>query len=198
MKKLMTTMILLLSINSFAKAPAKVGLIDTGVYPLNNKVSMNTININPIVENLHGTSLACILTQNDRVSVINIEHGNTFEGRIDGLKQAIKHQLDYILYTSAGEKVSKKEKYLIELAVKRGIVVVVAAGNKSKDLSKEKEYPCSYNIKGVHCIGNEEKYSNYGEGVIKIKEDFVSDCIQSLHGTSQSAAIYLRDLIKNK
>lgn len=173
-----------------------VGLIDTGVYPINKKITAQTLNLSNNIENLHGTSLACILSQNPNINIQSFDHKNTFDGRIESLKSAIKAKVDYILYTSTGNNPSKKEKYLIELALKKGIVVVLSAGNESKNIDENLTYPCSYNIEGALCIGNKSTYSNTGKSIIVIEDDSDSDCIKSLKGTSQSAAIYLKKLIK--
>jgi subtilisin len=51
------------------------------------------------------------------------------------------------------------------------VVFVVSAGNDSRDLGKDKVYPCSFNLENVICVGSIDanrkisSYSNYGKGV---------------------------------
>ena len=198
MKKFLCLMILITANIVFAQDEIKVALIDTGVYPLNSSIKEKVVNIESNVTDFHGTDLACILSKSESISTIySYNHNKTFEGRISGLKDAIRKNVSYIVYTSSGEKESKKERYLLELASKRGIKILVSAGNESKNLDISKIYPCSYNIKNLICVGNKEVYSNYGDKVIRIEKDNEIDCLNTLSGTSQSTAIYLKELLFN-
>lgn len=195
MKKITAIIMILVSQLVIAKE-VTVGLIDTGVVGINKEIITKVNPVDEKVENYHGTSLACILTQNPEIKVLNLPHKETFEGRIDALKKAIRHDVDYILYASSGLEFSRKEKYLIELAIKKGIKVVVSAGNQGFSLLENPVYPCSYNIEGVVCVGNKKEYSNKGMNVVLVEQDNEYKCLESFKGTSQSAAIYIRDSIK--
>jgi subtilisin family serine protease len=176
-----------------------VALIDTGVYPLNEDIQKQVIGLESKIDDYHGTDIACILTKfNKNIKIISLNHKNTFDGRIKSLKEAIASKVDYIVYTSSGEKESKKEKYLIDLASNLGIKIIVSSGNDKKNIDIHKVYPCVYNIENLYCIGNSENYSNFGNKVIKEDKDNDNDCIQSLRGTSQSAAIYLVNYLNKK
>lgn len=91
--------------------------------------------------------------------------------------------------------------YLSE-AGKRGTIFVVSAGNDDYSLDSSPQYPCSYNLDNVICVGAVDRlnqktsYSNYGQAV----DFYALGNILTFEGTSFSAPIISRAvaLIINK
>lgn len=112
------------------------------------------------------------------------------------IAMAINMKVDIINYSAGGITSFIWEEAIIELALKRGIIFVAAAGNNSENLDKNCDYfPGCY--VGVKMVGNlKNKLSNYGK-VIKIWRN--GNCINAgnvtMSGTSQATAIYSRELL---
>lgn len=81
---------------------------------------------------------------------------------IKSFRWAIDHKVDVINYSGGGKEFSNEEKLIVTEALNKGIKVVVAAGNESKNLSDD---PCS-KIKSFKkkflCLKNRDPKVKYG------------------------------------
>lgn len=128
---------------------------------------------------------------------------------VKAIQYAVDHNATIINYSGGGAGFSQEEFDVLKLAEKKGILVIVAAGNGSQDengkdrgddLSKDtKYYPCSYELSNIICVGNSDnsnnkaKSSNYGKTVVdlfapgtEIVSSFLNKKMKALTGTSQS------------
>ncbi|MBE7381516.1 MAG: S8 family serine peptidase [Leptolyngbya sp. SIO1E4] len=133
-------------------------------------------------DNGHGTHVAGTIAQstNNGYGVAGIAHGAKLmplkvlnrggSGTISDIAEAIRfaadHGADVINMSLGGGGESALMREAIDYAYGKGVVIVAAAGNESRNSAS---YPALYpNVIGVSAIGpNGEKavYSNYGEGV---------------------------------
>lgn len=152
----------------------------------------------------HGTHLACILVKGLNKDSINIHSINYEKKSIPEILKAIHNKkYDYVLYSIGGVLSQNKEKVIFEKIIRNNenVKIITSAGNNSKNLDIEPYYPCSYDINNIVCIGNYEKYSNYGRKVTKIKSPKIfescsfNNSFKKMQGTSQSSSYYLNNLI---
>ena len=213
--------LLLMSVQGYAKV--KVAVIDTGIK------DVKTTKI-PLCKERHdftGEGLEDVLGHGTNVShLIHANAGNadycqvvikTFTAfksdkhamsrTILALEKAIEFNVDIINYSASGVGFSSREAQAINKAIDKGIIVVVAAGNDKKDLSKTCDvYPACYNRKivVVGCKmdnGQKCKHTNYGGPVdIMVNGDKQYGGGYIMTGTSQSTAnmtgTIIRDLVK--
>ena len=123
---------------------------------------------------------------------------------IRALRYAINLGVDVINYSSGGPEKSPEEQRLFQLAKKKGIIVVSAAGNEFRDidsLNGEGFYPASYSFPNIITVGALDKNmkrvdsSNWGEKSVdifapgrKIKSAFPNYQVAEMTGTSQATA----------
>ena len=72
------------------------------------------------------------------------EGQNQLKATIDAFRYAIKMGADVINYSAGGPTPNKLERQAIELAHRKGIVVVAAAGNEASNADNIPYYPASY------------------------------------------------------
>ena len=180
----------------------KVAVIDTGVdlnNPFLNQEGRYPASIDD--KNGHGSHVAGIislLTQNNKMIEIipynyyNQDHSgkDNLESLLVQLKKAIKDNVDIINISGGGPEPSKREKELIELARKKGIIIVTASGNESTDLdniikcyfmcnspfavNQYKYYPASYGLSNIISVSNYvnrkrvENSSNIGKETVTL------------------------------
>ena len=121
---------------------------------------------------------------------------------IKGIKLAINHGVKIINYSGGGVEKSEEELEVLQEAERKGILVVVAAGNESTNLDLGGTYyPCSYGLSNIICVGNLSKYndipssSNKGKRFVdvfapgtNILSTAPNNSYAILTGTSQSTA----------
>lgn len=158
----------------------------------------------------HGTHIAGIIASaSPNVSLMilkyydsdSVSHKKAFDNSLKALRYAIDNKADIINYSGGGSGSSIEELELLKEAESKGIIVVSAAGNESKDIDINPYYPASYklsNIITVASLGADGKLlqeSNYGYNTVDIAapgEDVLSALPGNRHGyltgTSQATA----------
>ncbi len=141
--------------------------------------SLNAANqMQPYDQHGHGTHIAGIISKyapNARLHILKYYNPEAsgeenLQSTINALEYAIKLDVDIINYSSGGPEPSLYEKKLFDLAEKKGILIVSAAGNEGQNIdSQGKEFfPASYQNKNIITVGaHDQKYgplgsSNYG------------------------------------
>lgn len=218
--KVLIVFLLFIPIISLADS-IKVMVIDTGI-------NGNDYHLKPYIKeqfnqnykdiNGHGTHIAGLVTQ-DTCSRVELISCKFFEENqkadmnkyMNCLHKAIDLKVNFINFSAVGYKVNKIERNLLKKLTKAGTVVVVAAGNNSKDLKDKCEYfPACYKMKNLITVGaldHESKklsISNYnipnmvwelGENVPSLG---LSGTTAFMTGSSQATAIRTNRLIKQK
>lgn len=105
---------------------------------------------------------------------------------------------DIINLSGGGDNPIPKEQRAIKRLLKKGVTIVVAAGNDSRDLNKFCNYfPACYD-KRIIVVGNYSKSSNYGNVVDVILNGNNIDVFGIvMSGTSQSTALFTGLLTNN-
>jgi Subtilase family len=193
-----------------ATKPTRVAIIDTGI----KKAHLNSL---PLCEGVihsvyndafdiypsnHGTNIAGIISQttNKNICFIIINAYDGKSGQFDsynGLVLALELNPDIIHMSYSGEPIIYEEFILLSYFSAKGVKLVAAAGNNSRDLNKAcNVYPACYNI-NIDVIGSRTgDYGNYGKIVDYVtRGDEVTGFGITLSGTSQAAAIYTKDLL---
>jgi len=223
--------IAIVSFSGLAK-DINIAIIDTGIDPYNpifkdrlfigNKkatpenygvdFSLNAIDRSqPYDLHGHGTHIAGIIAKlAPRAKLHVFKYYNpkasgeeNLQSTINALAYAIKLGVDIINYSSGGPEASKKEKYLFDLAEKKGILIVSAAGNEGQNIDKKGRefFPASYQNKNIITVGAHDddlrplKSSNYGKLSVdlfapgkKILSSLPNNRRGYLSGTSQATA----------
>ncbi len=141
------------------------------------------------------------------------------ENTIEAIRYAIKNGADIINYSGGGPGSSEKEKRVLKEAERKGILVVVAAGNQGSNVDKKKYYPASYDLKNILAVTAVNKKKEFEGGWASKGKKYVGqaapgsvDILSTLpggkyghmKGTSQStafatgAAVLVADYYKNK
>lgn len=164
----------------------------------------------------HGTNIAGIISKGMDTTkfclvIFKYYHNgewanNNLRNEISALEEAIKQEVKFINFSGGGMDESKKETEVVNLALSKGIKIIVAAGNDGNDLGKKCIYfpACIPDTTGnLYPVGNckDGKYvysSNFG-GPVKQCENGVSveGFGYRMSGTSQSTAIFTNKLIKS-
>lgn len=117
---------------------------------------------------------------------------------------AIKQKAHLINYSSGGTEPSASETKIINIALKRGIVVSVCAGNEGADTAKAPYYPaCAIKHPNFHVVGSLRKKggkspsSNYGKCVTDwaVGENQEGPDGTTMSGTSQATANFSGKLL---
>lgn len=117
------------------------------------------------------------------------------------INYAVKMNADIINFSGGGYGFDESEYQAIQLAEKKNVLLVSAAGNDNVDLNKNKYYPASYQLRNILSVGALNKFgeklkaSNFGNNMISAfapGENIVSlwpgGRMHSLSGTSQATA----------
>lgn len=205
--KLFIFLTFFLTLNSYSKEMINILIIDTGIdksHPLASKFDISEY-LNTKVEEDHGTHLFCILTKNLSPNRFKFSSFNYKKIKVNTIISKIKNiKFDYVLYAIGDDNPQKEELELFNVLIKENpnIKIIASAGNNSKNLDIMSYYPCSYGLKNIECIGNNDKYSNYGKivKVINSPKYFESCSLKNgfsiKRGTSQTASYYLNKILQ--
>lgn len=201
-----------------------VGLLDTGVDGSNplfyrniKKPKDGVVNlVNPTDQRIfdshgHGSHVGGIilaLSHNVKLMPVNYYSlQNSMDSSIKALRTLVENNVDIINYSGGGEKPDKEELEILLEAERKGILVIVAAGNDGRTTEPNYSYyPAMYGLKNIIVVGNQEKSgekhrsSNYGRFVdfMQIGVDVPSLCnyfdvgdlsLCNLSGTSQATPV---------
>ena len=178
----------------------KIGILDIGL----GKDSLDSENY---IED-HGIHIAGIIkTLNKKAQLVsyNYKYFN-MKSYLTGLESLIKNNVDIINISAEGLGYSKEEYVLLKEAEKKGILVIVAAGNDGVHLEKESRYPASYGsdkylLNNLIVVGNYikddliDQDSNYSNKIVHLStygNNIFSLCKNGLcskTGTSQATAL---------
>ena len=192
----------------------KIAVIDTGL-PVNKKEldpylckigHKDTTGLGIQDHHGHGTNVAGIIAsklnpKKHCLIIIKWYSKLSHEKEIyDAFKHAIESDAKYINFSTVGPGAFPQEKQIIEYALKRGIKVVVSAGNKGANLDIEcNDYPACYGIKHKNfyvVMAKDARYSNYGGPAIhQAPGTGVCALDICLSGTSQAAANFTSELV---
>ena len=182
-----------------------IAIIDTGIDPHNsafknrlyigkNKATSDHYGVDfsksafdkksPYDEHGHGTHIAGIIAELAPKAKLHIlkyynpqaSGEENLQSTIDALEYAINIGVDIINYSSGGPEPSINEERLFNLAEKKGIIIVSAAGNEGEniDIQGREFFPASYRNKNIITVGaHNDKYeplksSNYGHTSVDI------------------------------
>lgn len=157
--------------------------------------------------NGHGTHVAGIvagIAPQARLMIVRVLDNNaagTTDVVAKGLRYAVDNGARVVNLSLAGSLPSGDLEGAIQYAQERGVLVVAAAGNDSRDLTRTPSYPASYpedNVVGVSATSEDGKLasiSNYGAGggadIAAPGEDILSTSIDGGYewrtGTSMAA-----------
>jgi len=137
------------------------------------------------------------------------KHKDPLKAELQALRYAIDMKVDYINFSGGGVDFSHKENLLIKEALKKGIKIIVAAGNNGTNLSKLPFYPAILDNR-LYVVGNlsnnnvKALSSNYGpyvnsweKGVDSISYGNLTMPVK-MSGTSQATAIKTGKLIRKQ
>lgn len=193
----------------------KVAIIDTGApkeklecYEAYNFTESKTVDD----YNGHGSNIAALIAENagkDTHCPIYMKYydvvkpENNLKNTLNALRTAILIDVDVIVYAAGGEDSSKEETELIKKALDKKIVIIVSAGNNSRDLGKSCNYYPACSDPRVIVVGckasNGEKcsFSNYGTRIdLWDQGENIKAGGYDKTGTSQSTAIIAGKFIK--
>ena len=169
-------------------------------------------NFRPFDQHGHGTHIAGIIAKiNPKAKLHILKYYNpkadgyqNLKATVRALEYAINIGVDVINYSSGGPEKSPEEQKLFELANKKGILIVSAAGNEFRDIDTpegEGFYPASYSYQNIITVGaldknmNRVKSSNWGIKSVdifapgkKIKSAYPNFQVAEMTGTSQATA----------
>jgi subtilisin family serine protease len=166
----------------------------------------------------HGTHILSLISDNGSISKKHLElisikiFNNSSSGLLpylNALKKTIEIKPDIVNLSYVHEGSDELEEFFLNQISQKGTKIVVAAGNGSRNLDKNPVYPCSYHIPNLICVGNKseghlQSDSNFGKAVHSWENgdnqvgQNIDGSLQILSGTSQSAAIFTRKLIKSR
>lgn len=199
----------------------KIAVIDTGLdldlYHAHNMLcnsgSKSFVDDDPLKDaagNKHGTNVAGLVSKDLDVTkycliilkVYNSRGDIPYKLPAEAITYAIEQKVRFINLSIAAPGYIDHEFRIINLAIRHGIKISVAAGNKHSDLDTLCDvYPACYSVKSkyFHVVGSStylnKEYSNYG-GPVKYVEDGSGVGIPRLSGTSQATAIHTNKLIR--
>lgn len=136
--------------------------------------------------------------------------GNHKEAFIQSLKYAIDAGVNIINISGGGRRFEEREYTLLQKARDKGIIVVAAAGNKSKESGFDKFFPAAYELSNVISVAATDAAgillatSNINEARInalvpghKIFSTLPQNQFGFKTGSSQAAAIYTGHYVAN-
>ena len=192
---------------SFAKT-LRVVVLDSGFdFKKSNKVSLCedghktfTNRPRPHDNDGHGTNVAGLIdkyAKDSKFCMIIVDGLATGSDYYEALKYANSLNPDIINISGGGYGKVKGEAQTVNKILKKGIVMVVAAGNNGVDLNKKCSYFPACLDKRIVVVGNSSYYSNKGRVVdIKTSGNKKRALGITLTGTSQSTAITTGRIIR--
>ena len=202
------------------KKEVKVAIIDSGLdmthpyFKENVQVTCSEKFHSLHDEDGHGTHIAGIIhTLCPQAKIYPLKYfkkvncnAKNLDSSVRALEYAIRElKVDIINYSAGGKKALEKERQLLKEAKKRGILVVVAAGNYRQNLDETKNhYPASYNLENMIVVMahgkklKRAKISNWGESSVHVAapgkyiystRPMKLGSYGNMSGTSQSTAI---------
>ena len=126
---------------------------------------------------------------------------------IEALDYAVRKNVDIINYSGGGPESSERELRILKDAMRRGILIVAAAGNEKSNIDYKENayYPASYGLPNIITVTAHDKNAklipsaNYGKQTVdisapgnRIKSIFPDNQIGFLSGTSQATAFVFR------
>ena len=198
------------------KAAGAVAVIDTGVNDVANVTeSVSMIGDNTADENGHGTKMAQLIAeQNPDVSILSIKAlGADGTGDVSAVYAAIQYAIDKkvsvinLSMSAMGTAENAALTSVIDSAVKAGIAVVGAAGNKGMDV----RFFVPGNIESAYIIGAADENgariatSNYGSTVdFNVMADSTSEAAAKFSGyytlngaVADEKLVFPTDYVKN-
>ena len=165
----------------------------------------------PIDNHGHGTHVAGILKSvYPEVKILSIKYYNpnrtgqqNLKSLIQSLEYAINAGVDIINYSGGGPEPAIQELKILKKAERKGIIVVVAAGNESANIDRSDKafYPASYNLSNIVIVTahNQQtsilKSSNWGKNTVdlsapghRIRSSIPYNRSSYMTGTSQATA----------
>lgn len=158
----------------------------------------------------------------------DVEHSDSYVNFMLDLAQPDLIKIDYLNVSLVGDRQSDIETKGVKAALKRGIVIVAAAGNSGLQIKRNYSTAFPASIPGVLAIGNYASYPTDGPPVFAEKEDLAKSgfsalpssnygkmvrrwmpgtwqlsngnagVLQTLTGTSQAAANFTGYLVNQK
>jgi subtilisin family serine protease len=209
-----------------------VGVVDTGIDPKHAFLEKNIFVENGVVESSnfgmdysknrknekapedvegHGSHISGIMKSvYPDVKLLALKYYNAtasgdenLTATIAALRYAVDHNVDLINYSGGGPGASSQEYAILKEAERKGILVIVAAGNKAANIDERSKafYPASYGLKNVITVTAHDESlqilnsSNYGSTGVdifapgyRIKSSLQNGRTGYLTGTSQATA----------
>lgn len=220
-------LLILFSQPILAEYRTKIAVIDSGIYKsmqykkfMCKEKPKSFIDNNPYDVDSHGSNIVGIIGEalNPKThcivsykfySSIKTPVQNT-EALIAAMKAVLKdHRVKYLNLSLGGYGSDDDERNTLIKLLKRGVVVITAAGNNGENLNlnKNKYYPASYRDnykhKNFYVVGTRSSWSNYGKVVTDIYNGKnvgpkTMPYIPKKTGTSQAAAQKTADLVKKR
>ncbi|MBY0413643.1 MAG: S8 family serine peptidase [Bdellovibrionales bacterium] len=159
----------------------------------------------------HGSHIAGIIRSiNPEIKILALKYydakasgDDNLNSTIDALRYAVDHNVDIINYSAGGPGASARELAVLKEAEKKGILVVVAAGNKQSNIDNKANayFPANYGLKNIIAVTAHDEdlnildSSNYGASSVdvfapgyRIKSSLQNGRVGHLTGTSQATA----------
>jgi major intracellular serine protease len=162
----------------------------------------------------HGTHIAGIIAKNKNIQLmilkaldVNQSGEAAIEATVKAIHYAIDKQVDIINYSGGGTASHPRERAALELARKKGILIVAAAGNLHSNMDRFGFYPANYRLSNVISVAAVDETdhliqsSNYGPNSVMVAasgKDIESALPNrkygKMTGTSQATAVVTRAL----
>lgn len=221
-------LLLLLSLSAIAK-DIKVYVIDTGVDINSRGLSRYVTKDSDYDRGIHGTAVTSLIAygvmgtigqitdticSNVKITVCSFykNEATPLKDELNCLNKITPGEYDIIHMSLGGERFSFEEYKGLDRVLKQGTILVAAAGNNGKDISKTPYYPASLATLGlpVTIVGNGASYDDrskksnyldngvewvYGDNMVVV---IPNNKMTTLSGTSISAALYTHKLLKER
>ena len=171
----------------------------------------STNRLRPIDSNGHGSHVSGIIKSVfPDVKILGLKYYNpnvsgqkNLDSTIEALDYAVRKNVDIINYSGGGPESSERELRILKNAMRKGILIVAAAGNEKSDIDYKENayYPASYGLSNIITVTAHDKNAklipsaNYGKKTVdisapgnRIKSIFPDNQIGFLSGTSQATA----------
>ena len=200
-----------------ANKEVTVAVLDTGIDPTHEFVKGNLVRFLDYSgtgkndSHGHGTHVAGIIKSIfPKVKLVALKYYNpkysgkqSLEATVKALQAAVDMNVDIINYSGGGPESSSAELAVLKEAERKGIIVVVAAGNEASDIDKKSNafYPAAYGLSNIISVSAHDqsikmvKSSNWGKKLVdlvapgkRIKSALPFNRAGFLTGTSQATA----------